>query len=350
MTAARATKIDLSATPYYHCMTRCVRRTYLCGEDSQTGKDYHHRKTWIVERMKQLSEVFAINICAYAVMSNHYHLVLHVDENQATAWSEQDVFKRWEKIFPNDANQLEVQNFSKPEIKQKISLWRERLSSISWFMRCLNETIARLSNKEDNLTGRFWEGRFKSQALLDDGALLAAMAYVDLNPIRAKVAKTPEESEFTSIYERIRVVAKQLKKRTIRTTFRSGTQLQDSSFAKECDKSKQPIQLMPFSNGKQLDGLPAKIDFKLSDYLQLIDESGRILRDDKHGSIPHHLNPILTRLNLSSSGWLNMIKNLEKHFCHAIGHNLVLAEFGNPERQRNIKGTKAAQIYYLNVA
>lgn len=344
MTAARSTKIDLSATPFYHCMTRCVRRTFLCGHDSQSGTDYSHRKAWIVGRMKQLAEVFAIHICAYAVMSNHYHLVLCVDDNAANRWTDDEVFQRWEQLFPNDANQIELQGYSKNEIKQKIALWRQRLTSISWFMRCLNETIARLSNKEESITGRFWEGRFKSQALLDEGALLAAMAYVDLNPIRAKTALAPEEAEFTSIYERIKMVAKQLKKKTTKTT----SSFHAPTFAKQCDQFKQPKTLMPFANGQQVTLKTPLIDFKLSDYLKLIDETGRVIREGKRGAIPQHLSPILNRLQLSTSGWLSMVKNLETDFFNAVGHTLILADFGDKDKERRPKGINAAKNCYLS--
>ncbi len=68
MTMARSTQISLEATPFYHCYVRCVRRAYLCGEDFSTGVNYDHRKQWIVSRLKFLSYIYAIDICAYAVM------------------------------------------------------------------------------------------------------------------------------------------------------------------------------------------------------------------------------------------------------------------------------------------
>ena len=87
-------------------------------------------------------------------------------------------------------------------LAKQVSDWRSRLTNISWFMRVLNEKIARMANKEDECTGRFWEGRFKCQALLDEQALMACMVYVDLNPVRANMAATPEESEHTSVKSR----------------------------------------------------------------------------------------------------------------------------------------------------
>jgi len=178
MTKARIQQIHISETPYYHCVARCVRRAFLCGQDKQTGQDYSHRKQWIVDKIKELSEIYAIDVCAYAIMSNHYHIVLHVNERQVETWSDKEVIKRWYKMF--NGNML-INRFKKDELTSKaeynkvdeiITEWRSRLKDISWFMRCLNESIAREANKEDNCTGRFWEGRFKSQALLDETALL----------------------------------------------------------------------------------------------------------------------------------------------------------------------------------
>lgn len=213
MTISRSEQIDLDSTSYYHCMTRCVRRTYLCGTDKVTGKDYSHRKGWIVARIKKLAALFAIKICAYAVMDNHYHIVCFVDVDEANNWSDKEVQFRWSKLFWRDAKNIDELTTPMLQREKKLAIWRARLMDISWFMRCLNEFIARQSNKEDGCKGRFWESRFKCQALLDEGAILSAMAYVDLNPIRAKMASTPEDSAFTSIHERIKWVKKHLNKK-----------------------------------------------------------------------------------------------------------------------------------------
>ena len=144
-----------------------------------------------------------------AVMSNHYRVVLHVRTDIANDWSEHDVVQRWHKLFNGTLFSQQLLNGEPLSAAQwrvlraDIKKWRARLCDISWFMRIVNESIARQANKEDKCTGRFWEGRFKSQALLDDKALLSCMAYVDLNPIRARMASTPERSEYTSIRKRL---------------------------------------------------------------------------------------------------------------------------------------------------
>jgi REP element-mobilizing transposase RayT len=317
MTTARAAQIDYDSTPYYHLMNRCVRRSYLCGVDEETKKDYSHRKQWIIDRVKQLATIFSVHICAYAVMSNHYHLILYVNLEMAKNWSDDEVLRRWTLLFgPSLAKNIAL---SAPEkAQEKLRELRFRLSSLSWFMRCLNEPIARRSNLEDDVEGRFWQGRFKSQALLDEGAVLSAMAYVDLNPIRAKIAETPENSEFTSIFERIQ--------------------------AHNVASSKQPENLMPFTSPES-HSLPA-IDFTFNDYLTLVDTTGRILREDKPGRILEHHEPILSRLNLTPSGWLNVVKNLETKFCYVLGHNLRFNFFAKSHRVRAPMGkSMAAQCY-----
>ena len=83
MTKPRKELVSVSDTPYYHIVSRCVRRTFLCGYDHQSNTDYEHRKDWIVDRIQLLSALFAIDLCSYAIMSNHYHLVIHINPEKA---------------------------------------------------------------------------------------------------------------------------------------------------------------------------------------------------------------------------------------------------------------------------
>ena len=215
MTRPRSTLVSLSDTPWYHVVSRCVRRAFLCGTDHYSGRCFEHRRGWIIERVKQLAGVFAIDVAAYAVMSNHYHLVVRVDAERARGWSRDEVLRRWTRLFegpPAVRSLLAGRGDTLDEATRlAIDAWAEnyraRLHDLSWFMRVLNESIARQANAEDDVTGRFWEGRFRSQALLDEQAILSAMAYVDLNPIRAQMADTPERSAFTSVAERIAALA-----------------------------------------------------------------------------------------------------------------------------------------------
>ena len=143
-------------------------------------------------------------------MSNHFHVVVRVDAERALGWDRDEVLRRWTQLFTGpelvQRYRAHPENLCAAELA-RLDLWvatyRERLIDLSWFMRVLNEPIARQANAEDGVTGRFREGRFKSHALLDEQAVLTAMAYVDLNPIRAKMAETPEASAYTSVAERI---------------------------------------------------------------------------------------------------------------------------------------------------
>ncbi|MCF6437806.1 transposase, partial [Pseudoalteromonas sp. MMG021] len=178
MGLARKRQISLSDTRYYHCVSRCVRRAFLCGEDKFTGKSYEHRRGWVEERLLFLAQVFCIDVCAYAVMSNHTHVVLYVDDKKVQRLSDKAVLIRWHKLFKGSIlshKYLQGERLDEGQrffLNKEITEYRNRLSSISWFMRVLNEGIARAANREDNCTGRFWEGRFKSQALLDEAALM----------------------------------------------------------------------------------------------------------------------------------------------------------------------------------
>lgn len=187
-------------------------------------------------------------------------------------------------------------------------LWRQRLASVSWFMRCLNEHVARLANAEDGCSGRFWEGRFRSQALLDEAALAACLAYVDLNPIRAGLAERPEDSDHTSVQWRIRAL--------------KGT-AEPKAEASADTPSSQPTELVPFVGYPRRD-LPKGLPFRLADYLELVDWTGRILRDDKRGAIPENLPPILERLRIEPEAWIQLTTRFEADFPSLVGRTDTL--------------------------
>lgn len=328
---ARKSLVCLNDTPYYHVVARCVRRAWLWGYDEYAGRDYSHRKNWVLERLRSLCSVFAIDVCAYAVMSNHYHLVLHVDQRRALAFSRQEVAERWSCLFTLPATVKRWQQGSADEaetacVEHLIDRWRRRLIDVSWFMRCLNEYLARRANAEDGCTGRFWEGRFRSQALLDEAGLLTAMAYVDLNPVRAGIAATPEDSEYTSIYARI----EQLRR--------------PSSSPRPASSTNTRVPLLPFCGGVAADH-PA-IPMSFCDYLQLVDWSGRIVRKDKRSAIDQDIPPILTRLNIDPNVWRQATRARGYVFGRALGRLDHLRLHARALGQSWIKGQGQAQRLY----
>ena len=325
MPQSRKSQISLKDTPYYHCISRCVRRSYLCGVDKHTGQSYEHRKQWVEDRLMLLVDIFAIDLCAFAVMSNHTHVVLHVNFKQARKWSGLEVLSRWHKLFKGTGL---TQRFINPDsrkamtagerlvVSQSIEIYRERLYDISWFMRSLNEYIARIANQEDSCTGRFWEGRFKSQALLDEAALLARMAYVDLNPVRAGITSKPESAEHTSIFLR----------------------------AKCAKQNTQPGSLWPFIGEKfRFRKIPNGISFNLLDYMTLLEETGRSIDEQRRGCIGENKSTILDRVGISESNWLILTKEFEQHFNFAVGAEHLLEGFKKRTKRKRIWGISAAK-------
>jgi len=314
MTRARKELIDINTTPYYHCISRCVRRAFLCGIDHLTGNNYEHRKKWVVERLSELSKVFAIEVCAYAVMSNHCHVVLRVDQQKAQSWSEEQVMAQWEKLFsiPVLVQKYRVgTDIATVALKAKeiIAEWRMRLMDISWYMRGLNEYLARRANEEDRCTGRFWEGRYKSQALLDEAAVLTCMSYVDLNPIRAGICDTPEESDFTSIQQRIRqwqhaqARDKSVKSKTVKAKSIKEKSVQEKPKAENTQSALPLMRLLKQSQDSHRNA----IGYTTKEYLELVDWAGRAIRDDKRGAIPNTIPPILERLKLNPNVFLDFV-------------------------------------------
>ena len=188
MPRARKHLVCVAETPYYHVTSRCVRRAFLCGVDRESGRSYEHRRGWLEDRIRILSSVFSIQICAYAVMSNHYHVVVRLNPVESDEWCDDEVLRRWTALFRGPLLVQRYRNgdsLSEAEaatLRSIATVYRRRLGCLSWFMKCLNEPIARQANREDGCTGHFWEARFHSQSLRTEAALLTAMAYVDLNP------------------------------------------------------------------------------------------------------------------------------------------------------------------------
>jgi hypothetical protein len=162
MTTARSFLVDPDTPGFYHCISRCVRRAWLCGIDPYNGKSYEHRRDWVEQRLLELADIFAVGIHAYAVMSNHVHIVLRIDPLTAAAWTSDDVANRWVRLFPATKNgevddaACRVKEQTLLGNTERLALCRQRLGSVAWFMRSLNEPIARRANREDVCAGRFW--------------------------------------------------------------------------------------------------------------------------------------------------------------------------------------------------
>ena len=287
--------VDPETPGFFHCVSRCVRRAFLCGEDAYSGRSYEHRRVWVEERLLALADCFAIGLYAYAVMSNHLHVVLHADPELAQAWSDEKVAERWVRLFPVCIDGAVDERLCQAKVQalqgdpERMAEMRSRLGSVSWFMRCLNEPIARQANREDGCTGRFWEGRFKCQALLDEQAVLACMAYVDLNPIRAGMASDLATSEHTSIRQRLQRA-----------------------------EARTPPSSTPLRPVAGLSLAPA-LSARLIDYLELVDWSGRVVQEGKRGSIALSTPSVVSRLGLGASEWQAQMLGIESRYYRAVG-------------------------------
>ncbi len=210
VTTPRHQLVDFNNPLFYHLVSRCVRRSWLCGRDVRTRRDYSHRKSWFTERLKQLGGAFAIDVYAYAIMSNHFHLVVYYDPSAPSRWTDDEVADRWLRVCPPktpdgdiDEGMLELRKSELLSDQELLAKTRAKLGSLSQFMKFLKQPIARRANREDNCLGHFFDQRFYSGALLSEAAVLAAMAYVDLNPVRAQIAQTIEDAKHTAIHARL---------------------------------------------------------------------------------------------------------------------------------------------------
>jgi REP element-mobilizing transposase RayT len=332
-----------------HAIQRCVRRAFLAGKDEKTGKDYSFRKDWIRRRMEALASVFGIDVLTYAVMSNHIHLILRNRPDVVAQWSDEEVAIRWLRVFPGKRLEEHLAEPTDNDVQMlvnnaaRLAQARQRLSDISWFMRALAEPIARLANRQDECTGRFWEGRFKAQRIVDEAGLLACAMYVDLNPVRAAIANSPDRSVHTSAYDRIEsekgaeiesaafdlvAVDNEEAVKALRETPMSvrRSKKRITRQGAKPKRVKRDSWLAPLCLGRKLasdpevsrSGLRASdkgfLNLAWREYLELLRWTSQQKSTGEVTEVPKHVGRSLSRLGIASSMWRDLVWNFKKYF------------------------------------
>ena len=351
---ARQECLDPQTIQIAHVTSRCVRRAFLCGDDPYSGVNYEHRREWIRERLEFLASQFAVDCLTFTVMSNHIHLILRSRPDIVRGWSDQQVAERWLQICPPRKNGKPVEPVPSDlamltNDSRKIAELRIRLSDISWWMRLTCQKIAKQANVEDGCTGRFFEGRYKAQLLLDEASILACSIYVDLNPIRAAMAQSIEDSDFTGAKARVddlkdsdyqvldpvkktsvdvnsktRKTKKQIRnskakpKRTRRWERSSGRKQSGWMSPVEINESLDPAGTDASRCGRRA-SLKGFLTMSIGRYLELLDWTGRQLKSGKRGTIPANIAPILSRLNIKADRWFDLASRFNRLFKRAAG-------------------------------
>ncbi len=378
--AARAEVFDPTEVCVVHAVQRCVRRAFLAGIDVVSGRDFEHRREWIRRRLEVLASVFGIDVLTYAILSNHIHLVLRTRPDVVATWSDREVAQRWLQLFPGRRLDEYLGQPTENDIQalaadtKRLETIRTRLTDITWFMRSVSEPIARMANREDECTGGFWEGRFKAQRIMDEAGLLACSVYVDLNPIRAGMAKTLETSLYTSAFDRIRglkgeevpSVAVDVKSLTqaeaaaeIKTTSVAGRKKKIAARKRQTGKRiLRDAWLAPLTINERERSTPKPsrsgvrssdkgfLSMALTDYIKLLDWTGRQGRKDKPGKVPAQVAPILSRLGLDVGMWCDLVWNFKKYFGRNAGSPASLKEAAADSGRHWSRGQRAAQACF----
>jgi hypothetical protein len=298
--------VDLTVTRWYHCVSRCVRKAFLLCEGN------HNRKEWLENRLEELAEIFAVAVGGFAVMDNHLHVLVRLDPEVAQGWPDREVVQRWGRLFPPRDKSRQPIPVTEEWIQwrlgdpQWIAMARQRLQNLGWFMKCLKEPLSRLANIQDKTRGTFFESRFKSVAVVDEEALLKICVYIDLNPVAAKLAKTPETSDFTSIKQRVEHVEAQGK--TAELAAAEGGSVAGSRASAGLEET---LWLSPIEDRRGLDSARAGMiqGFPLGSYVKLVEYTGRLFRQGK-ASISAELAGIFERLGLSAESWREAMTKL----------------------------------------
>ena len=300
MTISRSRLVDASVSRWYHCISRCVRRAHLMGDETAPG-----RKDWIENRLKELDQIFAVSVGGFSLMDNHLHLLLRIDPEVASNWSDSEVVERWFRLFPPRGSDRKPMKASKEMVAARVgnmewvSSARKRLSSLGWFMKCLKEPLARMANKQDKCTGAFFEGRFKSIAILDEESLVSVCAYIDLNPVAAGIAATPEASEHTSIKARVEHVVSNGRAEDLKAA-----ELGSVAAVRVSGGLEDELWLVPVEDRRGLGAVREgmRSGFTLGQYVMLVEYTGRMLRDGK-ASISAEVADVFARLGCTPETW-----------------------------------------------
>ena len=328
----------------FHVSSRVVRRAFLLGRDPLTSHDYNHRRQWVLQRLQLLVANFAIDVCFLAVLANHLHLVLCTTPRLVQRWGSWEVARRWLRLYPGrrlldgscvEPTEEEVRALAAD--KEKIKKLRKRLSNISWFMAALCEHIARRANAEDGCSGRFWQGRFSCREITQENALLVAGMYVDLNPIRAGEVWTPEEASYTSAGLRIRGLAG--------AEGGSGGELAADGWLAPLTLEAGQVGEVPCRSGVRASD-KGLLPMTLEEYLRLLDWTGRQVRQDKGGTIPAELAPILERLGVVPEEFVETVKTFSRRFPRLAGPVAQLAARAKELGRRWLHGVRhAARVF-----
>jgi hypothetical protein len=307
MTTARSELVDVAVTRWYHCISRCVRAASLIG----LGGD--DRKQWIERRLKLLAENFAIGVGGFAIMDNHLHVLCRLDPDEALRWSDDEVARRWLAVYPPRSMAIDdpevVEAWVAEQLKDaaRVGRWRQRLGNLGWFMKALKEPLSRLANKQDGCRGAFWDARYRSIAILDEEALLATCAYIDLNPLAAGAASTPESSRYTSLGQRLQHARRRKRLRGLRAATAGSVPGSQAAGAFEQDHWLVPLEDRRGPGyGSSRAGRSIREgmleSFSLGSYLLLVDYTSRLHRSGK-ARLRSEVAEIFQRLGTSGEFW-----------------------------------------------
>ena len=322
MRPSRSEVLDPAEIQIAHVHNRTVRRCFLMGDDTVSGKNFDHRKVWIEDILQHFAAQFGIDLLNFSILSNHFHLILRTRPDVVANWDDQEVARRWLMICPPKRNQDgSPQRPTAKEIRSisgcplRLAQIRLRLSDIAWWMRLLCQRVATRSNKEDGETGRFFQDRYRATLLVDEASILACALYVDLNPIRAAIAQTIETSDHTSAQRRIEAVVTDGQDQQPAVQRLS---VADFLSPLPIDEQNDPVGPRESQSSARCSD-KGYLAMSLSSYLELLDWAARQPVDGKTGWTPPSVPPVLRRLGLDGATFLELSRDFGKLFCSVAG-------------------------------